>query len=893
MKKLTKDMEHRLWDELMQLNKKKMVPFSDFLSLKTEADFVYLSDLDTHELLYINALNPEAIMPELKDFAGKKCYKILQNLDEPCPFCTNHLLREDQYYLWKIFNKNTKKHYVLKDKLVEWQGRKVRLEVVMDVSEKERSVKALLEILESQSLQMSCNQILSEDYSLRFSLEKVLASVGEFFQASSCYGILYDKFNTRVAWSSDVKVSYKHFSERSQIRLFQALTPFLKETSQVLVNDVMEEDLSPELREYLKDVKIHSYSIKPIFCDNKLVGIISVHNYKKNESQLAVLDMIATEIGRKIKQAALQEENSWLQYHDPLTGYSNFTAYHGKVEKYLRDYPDRKYSVWYCDIKRFKYVNNVYGYEAGDRLLKYWAELLNREIRPGETFCRISGDNMSFFFYYEEVGDLEKRFQHISKKLYDYMETMGIQYKAELITGIYLLEYSDVRPTLNTMLDWANIAHRSAKGASGDRLAFFTEELRNKHFREMLITQNLHKALENGEIFVKFQPQYNFSTNELVGAEALVRWSHNILGDVSPGEFIPILERNGNIYELDRYVWEQSCKYLRRWLDAYPHLSENFALSVNVSRIDIYSQTLFDTLMDMLERYRLSMTSLRLEITESAYMENPHQLIDTVKQLRARGFIVKMDDFGSGFSSLNMLKDVPVDMLKLDMQFLAGEMNSARGGNILHSIVRMARWLSLPVMAEGVETLEQANYLNSIGCQYMQGYYFSKPLTADELEEILPLATMGELREARRYEKILDACEFLDPNGNTSYLFNNCIGGAGIFEYSDGILEALILNDQFFAELGGERSDFIHWKMEDGLTSVYEEDRALLSIAMEQAIAKGKSSCDLRATTRSQGPATRDNCHWIRVLIHHLSSNGDNHIFFGLVHNVDAYKEDG
>lgn len=891
MGKLTKDKQTRFFHEFVKLCKKRLVPFSDFLSIRTETDFVYLSDLDTHELLYVNAFDPQAIIPDFEEFRGKECYKVIQNLDEPCPFCTTDHLKEDQCYVWKMYNKNTKKHYVMKEKLVEWQGKKVRLQVVTDVSKTRENINALLEILESQNLQMSCNQILSEDYSLRISLEKVVASVGEFFQADGCCCYLCGKFNTQVTWPPGLQTSLEYLSESSHMIFFEKLEPYLKENSQILVDDVLSEDLSPELEELFHKLKVNSFTIKPVYVDNDFVGVIGLYNFNEKKSQIAILDMIAADIGRKIRHTAVLQKNSWLQYHDPLTGYDNFTAYHGKVEKCLEKYPDRKYSVWYCDIKRFKYVNNVHGYEAGDRLLKYWAELLNREIRPGETFCRISGDNMSFFFYYEDTQELVKRFQSIAKKLYGYMETIGIQYKAEIIGGIYLLEYSDVLPSLNTMLDWANIAHRKAKDIPGVKLAFFTEELRNVHFREMLITQNLHQALENGDIYVKFQPQYNFATGELIGAETLVRWNHSILGIVSPGEFIPILEQNGNIYELDKFVWEESCKYLRKWMDEYSHLNETFAVSVNVSRIDIYSETLFRTLSDLLKKYELSISALRLEITESAYMENPKQLIDTVKRLRDRGFIVKMDDFGSGFSSLNMLKDVPVDMLKLDMQFLTGEINSDRGGNILQSIVRMARWLSLPVMAEGVETLDQANYLSSIGCQYMQGYFFARPLDASEFEEILSKAILGQIHKDVKYEEILDANEFLDPNGKISYLFNNCIGGAGIFEYYNGVLEALILNNQFFEELGGARTGFAAWNLKDGISLVYEEDRKFLYKALEKAIEKGNSSCDLRATVQPQEPVQKENCHWIRVFIRLLSSDTDTHILFALVHNIDDLKE--
>lgn len=230
----------------------------------------------------------------------------------------------------------------------------------------------------------------------------------------------------------------------------------------------------------------------------------------------------------------------------------------------------------------------------------------------------------------------------------------------------------------------------------------------HKQWRELVISQSIESALENGEISVWLQPQFNFVTNKIIGAEALCRWTHNSLGWISPGEFIPILERTGQISQLDYYIWEQACKLMRKWLDQGSFIP--VSVSVNISRIDLLDDKIDNRLVGLLEKYNIPASMLRLEITESAYMSKPEVLIDIVNKLHELGFTVEMDDFGSGFSSLNMLKEVQVDVLKMDLRFLQNQDNSegGKGRKIIKAVIRMAHELTIPVIAEGVETKQQA-----------------------------------------------------------------------------------------------------------------------------------------------------------------------------------------
>ena len=263
----------------------------------------------------------------------------------------------------------------------------------------------------------------------------------------------------------------------------------------------------------------------------------------------------------------------------------------------------------------------------------------------------------------------------------------------------------------------------------------------------------MEDALADNQFFVYLQPKYRIKDENLVGAEALVRWIHPELGFQAPDKFIPLFEKNGFITKLDQYIWDKTCALIREW-DDKGHTP--ISVSVNVSRADIYNADLADILIEIVEKYDLAPSRLHLEITESAYTENPKQIIDTVSHLRELGFIIEMDDFGSGYSSLNMLNEMPIDILKLDMKFIQNETAKPNSQGILQFIIDLARWMHVSVVAEGVETKEQLKRLSEIGCDYVQGYYFAKPMPQAEFEKLL--CNQGNKKVGSELD---DVCEIL------------------------------------------------------------------------------------------------------------------------------------
>ena len=410
------------------------------------------------------------------------------------------------------------------------------------------------------------------------------------------------------------------------------------------------------------------------------------------------------------------------------------------------------------NIENFKLFNDTFGVPAGDQLLRNIAGLLRARVGEDGICGRFGADR--FMCLQERSREQADRAIFSSEKRdadLPQIKNMVMNMK----WGIYEIVERSV--PVEKMCDRALLAADSIKGQYNRHFAVYDDALRGKLLREQAITEAMETALSEGQFAVYLQPKYSLHDDGLAGAETLVRWIHPEWGFMSPGEFIPLFEKNGFITRLDQYIWERVCALLRDWREkGYPPLP----VSVNVSRADVYQSDLTETLLGIVHKYGVEPAQLHLELTESAYTENPGQIISTVENLRKQGFIIEMDDFGSGYSSLNMLNQMKMDVLKLDMKFIQSETAKPVDQGILHFIVGLARWMNLSVVAEGVETREQLERLRDIGCDYVQGYFFAKPMPDKEFEKLLqtqcPKNTAHakeDLREKAGMRKLLVADE--------------------------------------------------------------------------------------------------------------------------------------
>ena len=426
----------------------------------------------------------------------------------------------------------------------------------------------------------------------------------------------------------------------------------------------------------------------------------------------------------------IEQKNEELRYlleHDALTGLYNRSTFCRKTADFLRQNPNGTYNMVQFDIERFKVINELYGNFMGDRILLLITEGLQKCLKDKGTYGRLEADHFAVCL---PAGTEE--LQYVREQMDKSLASVKIEQKINLYYGVYTVEDRDM--SVDLMCDRANLALRTVKGNSNRSYAVYNDELHQVVLSEQQLTNSMEEALLQRQFEVYYQPVVDLKTGEVVSAEALVRWNHPEKGMVSPGFFIPFFEHNGFIIKLDAYIREEVCRNImelgRRGLNCVP-------VSVNVSRLEFYDPNLCRSIIDLTERYRLEPGMMRLEITESAYTDNPQQLLAAMKELQNYGFQVLMDDFGSGYSSLNMLKDVPVDILKMDMKFLENQGISGRGPEILASLVRMAKKLGMHTIAEGIETKEQGDFLRSVGCEYGQGYYYARPMPADAFTNLL------------------------------------------------------------------------------------------------------------------------------------------------------------
>ena len=421
---------------------------------------------------------------------------------------------------------------------------------------------------------------------------------------------------------------------------------------------------------------------------------------------------------------------------DKLTGLYDTDGFYTKIDEFLGDHHENPYAVIVFDITNFKYIDQLNGVDFSDNVLKYIAYCLNTKIEHDNCCCaHFWGDHFGVVTDYsgddQELIDLTEK---ISKEISCYKNTT-LRYTF----GIYKIENKLVPPRV--ICDCANIAKRSIKGNHLRTAAFYSEYMRRKVLDDIIIENDMEKALETGQFSMYLQPKYDIETGTVIGAEALVRWLHPVKGMIRPDKFIPLFERNGFIVKLDRYIWEQACKLIAKWQaeGEYP-----VPISVNVSRVNLQGTETVDVLNELVEKYKIDKHYLELEITETVYNDDASRLMDILGDLKVSGFKLLMDDFGSGFSSLSMLKNTPFDILKIDRNFLNETMINDKGKKIIRHTISLANDIGLGIVAEGVETKEQADYLLECGCNTAQGYYYSKPVPIPDFECITGIGGKGD-----------------------------------------------------------------------------------------------------------------------------------------------------
>lgn len=736
---------HRMCEQPGRINWEEQVSrlISDFsleiseaMLLESEDDFVYISDPDTYELYLISIADKKSFDGLWEGYRGKKCYEVLQHRTSPCPFCTNRYLSREKYYVWEFYNPVVQGNFILKDKLVEWNGRLVRLEVVTNVTHPDRMITVLKETLEWQNMLTGCLQSFITAVDMESAFNEILDMLSQYYQADRVCIHHFGAHEGMDQMYQTKKSQIHRFIFNPSAKTLELWNSMMAGGKQTLMKDVEAwAKTNPEGYRYFMEKGIRSICLTPLIMNGKMGGMICLYNVHAHWKDLYLINTLALPISAQFMKERAEMETKRILYHDSVTGYRTFEWYRMEADRILEEKGGRQYCVLYCDIKNFKYINDVYGYDEGNRILKYLADWLEDNTRKGEAFARMSADNFSALLWYDDLREIEDRFYALAKDVASYAQSAGNRYKLELAVGVYLLDSNKEILSMEEMMNRANMAQKSVKRQIGSKISIYSEEMRNKVLTDMTMEAEMKEAMEKGEFVLYLQPQISLKPDESINslkAEALVRWIRNDRMYALPGDFIDLFERNGMIAELDFFIFERACQYIRQMNSKYP---VSICLSVNVSRVTMLQPGFVEKYCTLKDRYEIEPGEIELEFTENIAVENHNLFSSIIEELKMNGFLCAMDDFGTGMSSLNVLKSLPIDVLKLDRLFFTPTGDEDRGMTVIESVFEMAQKLGITTVAEGIEHEDQVQVLKNLGCDYIQGYVYSRPITVEEFVE--------------------------------------------------------------------------------------------------------------------------------------------------------------
>ena len=562
----------------------------------------------------------------------------------------------------------------------------------------------------------------------------------------------------------------------------------------------------------------------------------------------------------------------------PVSCIYNKQRFFAAVRGMIGENPKRRFAFFCLDLEKFRLINSFFGQPEGDRVIRFIAQLL-REFSSGRELFTY-GDMGAAVFAFCMAFDDRRELTDMACQMNELVHGYPLAFDMTPAIGITIVE--DRSKEISRLLDEASLACEQCKGNYLRPYEFYDQTMEEKVVREQKIVNNMETALANGEFVLYLQPKYDLTTNMVDGAEVLVRWLDKERGIVKPDDFIPIFERNGFITKLDYYVWEHTCMMLRRWLDSGRKICP---VSVNISRVNLYNPKLADVICDLVSRYSIPVELLQLELTESAYANIPELMKTTMKQLRAKGFKLLMDDFGSGYSSLNVLKDIVVDVLKIDMKFLSNCDTPGRGENILDSILRMAKWLDTQVLVEGVETPDQVTFLRNIGCEYVQGYYFAKPMPMEEFEKNMIDSDVAVPESLRRTEAPVEISSDMiwSAASQLEKLFSNVMQAVALYEFDGFNIEVLRVNDAYTRAFGG--SD-LRGAPGSFMRNILPEDRLVVSKTFASlADARGAEECEFRRVS-SGGSVV-----WVHAILKYVKTIATKTIVLASLYDVTPQKQ--
>lgn len=682
-------------------------------------DIVYVSDPVTYELLYINSVVAGMIEEQPDRALRKPCYRVLQNRESPCPFCTNHLLSFDEHYIWEFTNPYFNRHYIIKDKLVMWNGRPARMEFAMDVSERENVSQELAAKLEMENRLVGCIKALFEARDLEESVRLALESIGEFYRADRAYVLEFSPQDNIICkiheWCASGVVPQRSAMEGKDITSYTCLRNIVEKKLPVRILCREDFEQYPREHELFRAMGTESLYAVPFVVEEGLKGYIGVENASLHKGDITFLESLGYFVIGEIKKRRLYDALQTANLHDLLTGLPNRNSYQ-QFRRELQKSPPKNVGVLMADINGLKQINESRGARIGDMTVKEVAQSLCRAF-PEDSVFHMGSDEFLMISVGRSRIDFINAIQQAREEL-AVLENcdvaMGYTWSESGADIQELVTHADQRMLLEKQKHYENT------GGKGTRYS-------------PTIFKELIEAIEGNCFQIYLQAKTDIATGQAVGAEALVRYVDTEYGVVSPIRFIPLLERTRLIRYVDFFVLEKVCETLTRWREAGWRI---LPVSLNFSRITLLESDILETLCRICDSYNIPHQWIEIEITETAGEMEREIVAEIGGNIKSKGFRLSLDDFGSEYSSMSMLAAIEFDTLKMDRSLLLDLEKNTRCRAVLECVGGMCRSMKIAVIAEGVETREQLDALRRVGCcDQVQGYFYCRPLPREDFEE--------------------------------------------------------------------------------------------------------------------------------------------------------------
>lgn len=696
------------------------------LSLLNEiSELVYVSDPETYELLFVNQTGCQTL--HLENYKHKKCYEVLQGKTSPCEFCTNDRLCDDNFYTWEFTNPSIGRHFLLKDKIIQWRGKTARMEIAFDITERELQKQELKNMLDVQTLITNCVRMLYAVDDLDQTINAVLTQIGEFLVSDRAYvfEIKDELMNNTHEWTAPGISPQLEKLQQLDLSLISDWLPFFEKNDCIIIDDVEQlQKTNPAAYATLHAQEITSLIAAPIFLDNKLAGYIGIDNYDsekiKNSSYLLLSMSIF--LSYAIRHRNHVDMLHRLSYHDLLTNALNRNAFMDVLSQF-RPGQYASAGIIYIDINGMKEINDFYGHHQGDKILITTVAKVFNLFKPDELF-RIGGDEFVIITYDLTETDFYEKFNLLRNI---FCEKTNLPFS--IATGsCWVKSPSD----LNSLLQQADSAMYA------DKKKFYYGKEKTSRYRhnldDILNLANysaLQEALTAGQFCIYFQPKISLDTEEFIGSEALIRYINQAGEIIAPNNFIPILEEARLIKMLDLYVFEEVCKQINIWKERKMRVKP---VSINLSRSTLSYHFLADQLLALITKHNIDISMLELEVTETAEVDNQLVFSQALEKLKEYGFSISIDDFGVRNASLSLFTTINFDILKLDRSLVKTLAQNQKARILIRSLAVICSDLGIKLIAEGVETLEQLDILKELRCNEVQGYLFSKPLPLNDFE---------------------------------------------------------------------------------------------------------------------------------------------------------------